>query len=73
VTSLSPLQSSAWTDHIGDIIMQLIQFPLQQHWLFLTTRVRNVNQHHLVQCKCETDETVGNEEKLDNINRLKKG
>jgi len=48
---------SAWTDYSSDIIMQLIQFPLQQHWLFLRTWGRNVNLHHLVQSKWETDDS----------------
>ena len=64
---------SAWTDYSGDIIMQLIQLPLQQHWFFLMTWGRNVNLHHLVQSKWNWWKTVGTEEKLDTISWLKKG
>jgi len=64
---------SAWTDYSGDIIMQLIQLPLQQHWLFLTIWGRNVNLHHLVKSKWNWWRTVGTEEKLDTISWLKKG
>jgi len=64
---------SAWTDYSGDIIMQLIQFPLQHHRLFLMKWGRNVNLHHLVQSKWNWWKTAGTEEKLDTIRWLKKG
>ena len=64
---------SAWTDYSSDIIMQLIQLLLQQHWLFLMTWGRNINLHHPVQCKWNWWKTVGTEEKLGIISQLKKG
>ena len=40
---------------------------------FLTSWGRNINLHHLVQCKWNWWKTVGTEEKSDTIRRLKKG
>jgi len=51
VTSLSHNQLHVWIDYIGDIITRHIYCPLQQQWLFLTTWVKNINLHHLVQSK----------------------
>jgi hypothetical protein len=49
VTLLSHLQSTVWTDYISNIIMQLIQFPLQQNWILLKTRKINLNVRQIVQ------------------------
>jgi len=46
---------------LGNTITRLIWFPLQPHWLLLTTWLRNVNLHYLVQSKLK----ISIEEKLD--------
>jgi hypothetical protein len=48
--------SAMYMDYIGDTIMQLMLFPLLHHWLLLSTWVRNVNVHCLVQSKWKIGE-----------------
>jgi len=54
--SLSHHQSYEWSDYIGDIIMWLMQFSLQQHWRLLPKWVGNVYLHHPVQSKWNNGE-----------------
>jgi len=53
VILLSCHESHVWTDYTGDIIMQLMYFPLQQHWSigFCYQNEWKTNLYHLVQSK----------------------
>ena len=41
--TLSHPQSHVWIDYVSDIIMCLLQFPFQEHWLFLPLWMRSAN------------------------------
>jgi len=54
--TLSLCQSRVWIDYGSNVITRLIYFPLLQRWLFLPTRVGNINLHHLVRSKWKISE-----------------
>jgi len=67
------IQSLVWYDYVGDIIMQVIYFPLQQHWIFLPTWARNVILYRVMQSKWNISKGQVAMKRLDIISWLDKG
>jgi len=73
VTPLSCRQSRVWIDCVGDIVVRVVYFSLQQlgFWYQRSEKYKSASPH-AIQLK-NWQKTVGTEEKIDIISQLEKG